>query len=206
MFWNGIELLEGEEWKDIGGFEGKFAISSYGRLASCVQGRWNLRKLTNAKNDYFRVVLLSKERKRTKYIHRLVAEAFVANPNGLKYVHHIDGNKQNNIASNLIWISGKEHQKLHTEENPNIISGMNYYNKHIRPKKIYQFNKDGEYIQYFENAKEASDLTGVCQRNILQVASKDEYRPGKRRYSAGGYIWSFDKEVDLRGWYDGCTL
>lgn len=201
-----IKLLEGEEWKYISGFEGKFAISSCGRLASCVNGRWNLRKLTNAKNDYFRVVLISKEMKRSKHIHRLVAEAFVENPNRLKYVHHIDGDKQNNIASNLIWISGKEHKKLHTEENPNIISGMNYYNKHIRPKKIYQFYKDGEYIQCFENAKEASDATGVCQRNILQVANMEVGKNNRRRYTAGGYIWSFERHIDLGRWYDGCTL
>ena len=83
---------------------------------------------------------------------------------------------------------------------------MNYYNKYIRPKTIHQFTKYGEYIKSFANSKEAHDDTGVCQRNILQVANGEEYTPGKRRYSAGGYIWSFDREIDLRRWYDGCTL
>lgn len=102
MIQDEIELLEGEEWKDIKGFEGKYAISSYGRLASYCKGKWNLRKLNNRKNDYFRVVLISKERRKSISIHRLVAETFIPNPNGLRYVHHKDGNKQNNAASNLV--------------------------------------------------------------------------------------------------------
>ena len=74
----------------------------------------------------------------------------------------------------MIWISGKEHYKLHLEKNPNIIDGMKNYNTHIKPKMIYQFYRDGEYIQCFENANEAHRATGVCARNILQVANREK--------------------------------
>lgn len=201
-----IEKIEGEEWKYIEGFEELYAISNFGRLASFCSGKWSLRKLTNKKGDYLRVVLISSRKRKSISVHRIVANSFVQNPNSNKYIHHIDGNKQNNRAENLIWISGKEHYKLHLEKNPNIIDGMRNYNTHIKPKMIYQFYRDGEYIQCFENANEAHRATGVCARNILQVANREKTKSGRRRYTAGGYIWSFEKNIDLRGWYDGCTL
>lgn len=206
MFWNGIELLEGEEWKDIDGFEGIYAISNYGRIASCNNKKWGLRKLTNSKKDYFRIVLIGKNKKTTVYVHRLVAIAFIDNSNGYNYVHHIDGDKQNNNASNLMWISKKDHHMLHLKENPHLIDGMNNYNKRIKTKTIYQFDVNGEYIADYENGKEASIATGVCHRNILQVASKKKVTKGRRMYTAGGYIWSYDKEIDLDEWYNGYTL
>lgn len=206
MIQDEIKSLEGEEWKDIKGFEGEYAISSYGRLASYCKGKWNLRKLNNRKNDYFRVVLISKERKKSISIHRLVAETFIPNPNGLRYVHHKDGNKQNNAVSNLVWMSSKDHHKLHMKENPHLLDGMNNYNKYIKPKKIYQFSRDGKYIRCFSNAKEASNITGVCHRNITQTASRKIDSSGYRYYTAGGYIWSHEKEIDLEKWYDKNSL
>lgn len=47
----------------------------------------------------------------------------------------------------------------------------------------------------FPNAVMAERITGVCSRNIIQVANKEEYKPGKTRKTAGGYVWSFDKGV-----------
>lgn len=68
-----------------------------------------LRKTTTGPDGYVRVVLSSPGKKpATKYVHRLVAEAFVPNPDNLSDVTHIDGNKQNNAASNLKWTSHRD--------------------------------------------------------------------------------------------------
>lgn len=206
MIQDEIKSLEGEEWRYISGFEDMYAISNLGRLASHFKGKWRIRKVTNAKNDYLRVTLLSKGRKRKVSIHRLVAEAFVENHNGVNYVHHIDGNKQNNKASNLVWMSCREHHLLHMEKNPHLHDNLRYYNKYVKTKIIYQFSRDGKYIGSYLNGKDASDATGVCQRNILQVANMDIRNNKRAIYTAGGYIWSFDKEIDLEKWYAGYTL
>ena len=56
-----------------------------------------------------------------------------------------------------------------------MLNGMINYNRHIRPKRIEQYSLDGNYIATYENSYDASVSTGVCQRNILQVAKKEPY-------------------------------
>lgn len=73
----GIDLIEGEEWKPIKGFEERYAISSFGRLAAFFKGKWKTRRLTNKHGDYLRVVLIAENKKRSISIHRLVAEHFI---------------------------------------------------------------------------------------------------------------------------------
>ena len=144
----------------------------------------------NKNGWYLTVNLKNNNGKRiTKRIHRLVYEAFVGDiPKGFD-VHHKDGNKQNNCVENLVAISEHEHHTMHANQNPNIFQGMRNYNKYIRPKVVYQYTLDGTFLTAYPNAKEAQRVTGVCSRNILQVANKTEYKPGKIRKQAGGYIW-----------------
>lgn len=184
-----------EIWKDIKGFEGFYQISNKGRLASFYRGVFHILSNKNSKGGYFSVVLRGDKGKR-KYtrIHRLVYETFVGEiPKGKKYhIHHINGNKQDNRLENLIYLSSSEHQQKHIKENPKILNGMINYNKHIRPKRIEQYGLDGKYIATYENSCDASVSTGVCQRNILQVANKEPYnKNGKIRKQAGGFIWKF---------------
>lgn len=68
------------------------------------------------------------------------------------------------------------------------------YNKFDRPKHIQQFDLEGHFIAEYANARIASNYTGVCRRNILQVASGDEYKPGKVRKQAGGFVWKYKDE------------
>lgn len=184
----------GEIWKDIVGFEGYYQISNYGRLKSFKKIKSG-RILSNVNNLgwYFNVVLRKKGIKTMKSvkIHRLVAEHFIPNPDGKKYINHKDGNKQNNHVSNLEWCTQAENVKHAIGQNPNILRGMRKYNQEIRPIPIVQFNLDGSLVDFYRNGSDASRATGICQRNILQVASKAEYKPGKTRRQAGGFIWEF---------------
>lgn len=187
-----------ERWKRVRGFEDFYAISNFGRLMSFkVKKEGKILKLTNKKGDYFSVVLTAPGKKaKSTRIHRLVAEHFIKNPHGLKYVNHIDGNKQNNHVSNLEWCTAshnvKESMRLHKDQ----CKAMNLYNTDIRPKKILQYSLNGEFIAKFKNSKEAQDATGVCSRNILQVAAKTPFNSsGGTRKQAGGYVWKFEEEV-----------
>lgn len=186
-------MIMQEIWKDVKGYEGLYQVSNYGRLKSFkVDSKGKILKLTNQYGDYFAVVLQGKGvPRRSARMHRLVAEAFLPNPDNLPEVNHIDGDKQNNKVDNLEWIS---HSKniIHsmTELHSHQIEKMVNFNKHIRPKPIIQMDMTGKVLAEFETATMASRQTGVCARNILQVANKAPYRK-----SAGGYLWAFKRGV-----------
>jgi hypothetical protein len=181
-----------EIWKNIKEFEGVYMVSSFGNLKSFKKDKnGRVLKNTNKKGGYFSIVLQYKDNVRYCRMHRLVAEAFIPNPCNKKQVNHIDGNKQNNNVLNLEWATPKENIQHAIKMNPNILKGMNNYNTDIKPKTIIQLSIEGEEISRFKNSTEAQKKTGVCARNILQVASKDEYKKGKTRSQAGGYKWKY---------------
>ena len=187
-----------EIWKDVDGFDGIYKISNKGRLKHYTKRfGWRILKNTNKKGNYFSVILKGYCFSKSSRIHRLVAEAFIPNPNKYNTVNHIDMNKQNNCVENLEWWSQKENNQKAIKEKPEMLSGMINYNKFIRPKKLQQFSLDGEFISEYNSAKEASDITGVCARNILQVANKTPFnKKGAIRKQAGGFVWKFnEKEV-----------
>jgi len=181
-----------ELWKDITGFEGFYQISNYGRLKSYrADACGYILQENNAKGGYLAVVL-QKDRVHKRYtrIHILVAEHFLPLKTEEKMqVHHRDGNKQNNHVENLQWIAAKDHYQISLKQYPQMLNGMVNYNKQIRPITIQQFTLGGKFITEYVNGKEASDATGECQRNILQVANQEEFSPGRTRKQAGGFIW-----------------
>jgi hypothetical protein len=103
-----------EEWKDITGFEGFYQISNFGRVKSLggkcgsAMRKPSIRSTSLTKDGYEKVRLLWGGKDKTVRIHRLVAEAFIPNPEGKETVNHIDGNKRNNHVSNLEWADRSE--------------------------------------------------------------------------------------------------
>lgn len=102
--------------KDITGFEGKYQITSDGRVYSIISNMWL--KPFIKKNGYCQIRLFisydpeTKERKYANpYLHRLVAQAFIPNPENKLEINHLDGNKLNNCVSNLEWCTPQENRQ-----------------------------------------------------------------------------------------------
>lgn len=96
-----------EKWKEVQDTNGKILVSNMGRVRSLLRDD-RILKSQSDKKGYQRISVTINSEKRTYKVHRLVAMAFVENPDGKTQVNHIDGNKKNNCASNLEWCSGKE--------------------------------------------------------------------------------------------------
>lgn len=121
-----MDNYEGEEWRPVNGFDGKYEVSNYGRVRSIdhevkslvgyrtVKGRILKQRV---EHGYCRVQLsISKYEHTHKQVHRLVAEEFVPNPDNKPEVNHIDGCKTNNFAENLEWVTSSENS-VHAIEN-----------------------------------------------------------------------------------------
>ena len=111
-----------------------------------------------------------KNGKRYKFrVHRLVAEAFVPNPDNLPMVNHKDEDRLNNIASNLEWCDN-----TYNSQYPNDLS-------------VYCFDLN----KYFKSASEAAVHTGVCRTSIVKCCNHKLQR-------AGGMLWCYSKDKDKK--------
>ena len=178
-----------EIWKPVMNWQGVYEVSNLGRIASLKSGKRTILSNVNKKGGYLCVVLgdyRNNSRGESKKLHRLVYETFVGPiPAGFQ-VHHIDGNKQNNAVSNLMILSPREHHDITSKEYPLYYLPMVLHNKN---KPVEQYDLEGNFIAEYMNCKEASRITGVCHRNIVQVAYRTPYKEGMYRKQAGGYIW-----------------
>lgn len=97
-----------EVWKDIKGYEGLYQVSNTGKVKSVRRNKILKKRLTF--DGYVKATLTVDRKAVDKRVHRLVAEAFIANPYNKPTVNHIDGNKENNNVDNLEW--SDRHEQL----------------------------------------------------------------------------------------------
>lgn len=109
-----------EIWKDIKGYEGLYQVSNHGRVRSLdriIVDNWCTRKFKgqvlnptehNGKQPYLYVSLSKQGEVKKYFVHQLVAETFIPNPENKPQVNHKDGDPQNNKASNLEWVTNAE--------------------------------------------------------------------------------------------------
>lgn len=165
-----------EIWKDIVGFEGLYKISNEGNILSLLTDK----VLSPYNNKGYLMVRLYKNSKPSSlYVHRLVAQTFVENPNGYVEINHIDENKRNNHYSNLEWCS-RVHNYNHGSRNDRI-GVASSVNKLI---PVVQLSKEGNIINTFNSINEAGEYLGKNPSHISSCCT------GKRK-TAFGFVWKY---------------
>ena len=183
-----------EIWKDIEGYEGLYQVSNLGRVRSVSRmiqrdDKWigkvitiyhKGRILRQAKtvDGYSQINLWKEGGCHTHRVHRLVAKAFIPNPDNLETVNHKDENILNNRADNLDYLSVAD----------NIRYGTAIARRRLSQRKpVEQLTKDGKHIAYYDGIIDASIATGAPRELIGKVCHG-------RKKSAGGYRWKFKDE------------
>ena len=192
--------MENEVWKDIPDYEGLYQVSNLGRIKSLKRKvhagrnriRWQYERiLSNNKtngNGYKVVSLNKNSRGKNKYIHRLVAESFIPNPNNYKYINHKDENKANNKVDNLEWCTAEYNN---TYNNKHIRALETRMKKHIGCRKILQLNENEEIIKEYFSISQASKEMKVSNQAISDCLR------GIQKHSAG-YKWKYADEEYLK--------
>lgn len=154
-----------EIWKEIPGYEGLYEVSSYGRVkslprlkktkSSCVtKTRILAPRAVGEGREYLAVILFNSKHERKQWrIHRLVAIAFIQNPNGYSEINHKDENKGNNRVENLEWCSRSYNVTYGT--------GTEKRRRNNRTKPIAMFDDDGNEIMRFFSLAEGARHVGV---------------------------------------------
>lgn len=167
-----------EVWKDAVGFERAYQVSNLGRVKSKIRKGVIKEKFLNPyKNNMgYECVDLWDNNHKKKLVHRLVAEAFIPNPDCKPFINHIDGDKTNNKVENLEWCTHSENI-LHSFRvlGHRTVKGMVINNK---PVKCLDTG------EVFPSASEAARHKGCSQSNITKVIL------GKRN-KAGGLKWAY---------------
>lgn len=164
-----------EEWKDIKGYEGLYKVSNLGN----VKNKHSKLLKPDYSNKGYACVILRKNGVNKKHrVHRLVAEAFIPNPDNLPEIDHKDENKANNEASNLKWCTHKQNMEAYRKNHPYTICNQ---------QPVYCLDLD----EYFPSASEAAVHTGVCRTSILKVCR------GQLNL-AGGKLWCYAKDKDKK--------
>lgn len=102
-----------EEWRDVEGYEGRYQVSNLGRVKALPHKgkKSGIKKATKSDRGYLAIGLSRKDDSKTFRVHRLVASAFIPNPDCLIEVNHKDGIKANNHVSNLEWSTRGENMR-----------------------------------------------------------------------------------------------
>lgn len=184
-------------WRDVVGYEGLYMVSSDGRVKSLFRYKKEL-KLSLTNSGYYQIELFKNKTSKRYSVHRLVAQAFLPNPNNLPCVNHKDEIKTNNKVENLEWCSYKYNQNYGTciQRRVESIDYSTFERKEIARrngkkcnKLIFQFSKEGKYIQCFVSIKEAKTLN-------INASHISENAKGKRK-TAGGFVWKYGRGNDL---------
>ena len=185
-------------WKDVVGFEELYEVSCQGKIRNKNNGRllngWTIKK------GYIQVALRKNKKSYFMLVHRIVAEAFIPNPDRKEFVDHINTITSDNRVENLRWCNYTENNNNPTTRRKNSIAKTGKNNplygkthkketilKMINSEKnisVVQISKSGTTLNVWNSMCEAERETGIPQGNITKCCQR-------KRNTAGGYIWRY---------------
>lgn len=183
-----------EIWKNIDGYDEKYMISSLGRVKALNYHRSGKEKIMSPelmKKGYLRALLQKDSIRERIMVHRLVAQAFIPNPDNKPYIDHINTDKSDNRVENLRWVTSKENCN-----NPATLTkyrdrkGYRVYNS----KPVLQFSDNGIFIDIFDCSQTANRFTGI-DHGVIRGCCNHNYG----RKTAGGFRWEYLENVPLLG-------
>lgn len=179
--------MEKEIWKDIAGYEGLYQVSNYGRVRSLnriihynrgydllCKGKIIGLHITNT--GYYRAHLYNHQKCKKVFVHRLVAEAFIPNPNNHPVINHKDENKLNNKADNLEWCTYSYNSQYGTAIKRRTKKTTKLVYQYTLEKKLVRIWKSG--VEAEKHGYNRSRITACCNG---------------RSKTHCGYLWSHDK-------------
>lgn len=190
-----------EEWRTIPGYEGLYEVSSLGRVRSL--GKYYYEKYNNKLiklysppkmlsqtydiDKYLRITLIKNHKRVRTSVHRVVAMAFIENPDDKPQVNHINGRKDDNRVENLEWCTPQENI-IHAHKTG--LCGIN-----AMSKPVAKLDETGNILEVYKSAREATVSIGKkgSNTNISRVCNRGFGR-------CGGYQWkwiSFDEYFAL---------
>jgi len=181
-----IQDLPDEIWKPVLNFEGLYLISNHGRVKSINfnnEKHSQLIKQSASKKGYLRVRINKENKRYTLNVHRMVATAFIPNPDNKPQINHSDGNKKNNHTTNIEWSTNQENQD-HARKNGLILPPPKGYDNSCS-MEVFQYNKYTlELIEKWGSMSEASRALKIPTTNISKSCNR-------KRIVAGGFIWRY---------------
>lgn len=184
-----------EEWKDIKGYEGLYQVSSFGRVKSLNYHKTGAEKLLKQgfdKDGYKQLTLYKNRHKKNCKVHRLVAEAFIDNPNNYPIINHRNEFKFDNSVYNLEWCDekynsnyGSRNIRLSKSKQGAIFSDIQKQRISIAKKiSVYQLSMNNEIIRKWDGIVDASRELNIGDGHISGCC-KGKYK------TAGGYKWRY---------------
>lgn len=165
--------MKKEYWKPVVGYEGHYQVSNFGRVKSIKFGKEIILK-QKIKGGYYCVNLSKNNKVKTYLVHRLVAEAFISNPDNLPQVNHKDEDKTNNIYTNLEWCDAKY--------NTNFGTCIERRSKK-KSKPVLQYDLEGNFIREWKSVTECG-MNGFNQGNVAACC-----RGELKKYK--DFIWKY---------------
>lgn len=170
-----VDDLDGEEWRDIAGTDGEYQISNYGRVKSYSRHREGKILKPALHNGGRLYINLSKNEH--KFIHALVAKAFIPNPDSKPQVDHINGDKMNNCVNNLRWVTKIENERYSWQTGLRQTGGQ-HHNAKLTSEQIAYIRENPDNLM----VKELAEKFGVSNGRISSIQT------GRGRTFEGGTI------------------